>query len=159
VSRVLEKESQNSAKQCLTWTNTDGVHAFLIRSQGKGRFFVLNRSASGSTGVSSYGFIVPDEGGMRDPELRACPMCQASTWEFVPATTESAQDSEIQTRSRVPPSKRLPGRNLRRSLEPGRTAAPERESLALLPPGSDAVRTLPVRGTWLSTLRAQAQAP
>ena len=52
-----------------------------------------------------------------------------------------------------------PGRNLRRLLEPGRTAAPGRESLALLPSGSDAVRTLPVRGTWLSTLRAPAQAP
>jgi hypothetical protein len=72
---------------------------------------------------------------------------------------EWAQDQGALTRSRAPPSKRLPGRNLRRSLEPGRTAAPERESLALLPPGPDAVRMLPVRGTWLSTLRAQAQAP
>src|SRR5262245_8570641 len=52
-----------------------------------------------------------------------------------------------------------PGRNRRRLLEPGRTAAPGRGSLALLPPGPDAVRNLPVRGTWLSTLRAPAQAP
>src|SRR3954470_24131255 len=52
-----------------------------------------------------------------------------------------------------------PGRNRRRLLEPGRTAAPGRESLALLPSGPDAVRMLPVRGTWLSTLRAPAQAP
>ena len=41
----------------------------------------------------------------------------------------------------------LPRRNLRRRLGPGGTAAPERESLALLPSGPDAVRTLPVRGT------------
>src|SRR5215211_5625291 len=52
-----------------------------------------------------------------------------------------------------------PGRNSRRSLGPGGAAAPERESLALLPSGSDAVRTLPVRGTWPSSLRARAQAP
>ena len=58
-----------------------------------------------------------------------------------------------------PSSKRVPGRNARRLLGPGRTAAPERESLALLPPGSDAVRMLPVRGTWPSTPRARAQAP
>ena len=30
---------------------------------------------------------------------------------------------------------------------------------ALLPSGPDAVRRLPMRGTWLSTLRAPAQAP
>ena len=36
---------------------------------------------------------------------------------------------------------------LRRLLGPGGTAAPERESLALLPSGPDAVRTLSVRGT------------
>ena len=41
----------------------------------------------------------------------------------------------------------LPRRNLRRRLGPGGTAAPGRESLALLPSGPDAVRTLPVRGT------------
>ncbi len=46
-------------------------------------------------------------------------------------------------------------RYLRRSLGSGGTAAPERESLALLPSGPDAVRTLPVRGTRSSTLRAQ----
>ena len=48
-------------------------------------------------------------------------------------------------------------RYLRRLLGSGGTAAPERESLALLPSGSDAVRTLPVRGTRSSTLRAQTQ--
>jgi len=48
-------------------------------------------------------------------------------------------------------------RYLRRSLGSGGTAAPERESLALLPSGPDAVRTLPVRGTRSSTLRAQTQ--
>ena len=37
---------------------------------------------------------------------------------------------------------KLPRRNLRRRLGPGGTAAPERESLALLPSGPDAVRTL-----------------
>ena len=52
-----------------------------------------------------------------------------------------------------------PGRRLRRLLEPGCSAAPERHCLALLPSGSDAVRRLPVRGTWLSTLRALAQTP
>jgi hypothetical protein len=40
-------------------------------------------------------------------------------------------------------------------LESGGAAAPERESLALLPSGPDAVRTLPVRGTRSSTPRAQ----
>ena len=62
-------------------------------------------------------------------------------------------------RSRVPPSRRVPGRNSRRLLGPGLTAAPGRQSLALLPSGPDAVRMLPVRGTWPSTLRARAQAP
>ncbi len=38
-------------------------------------------------------------------------------------------------------------RYLRRRLGSGGAAAPERESLALLPSGPDAVRTLPVRGT------------
>ena len=38
-------------------------------------------------------------------------------------------------------------RNLHRRLGRGVTAAPGRESLALLPSGPDAVRTLPVRGT------------
>ena len=38
-------------------------------------------------------------------------------------------------------------RYLRRLLGSGGAAAPERESLALLPSGPDAVRTLPVRGT------------
>jgi hypothetical protein len=52
-----------------------------------------------------------------------------------------------------------PGRCLRRLLEPGCLAAPERHCLALLPSGPDAVRRLPVRGTWLSTLRAPAQTP
>jgi hypothetical protein len=53
----------------------------------------------------------------------------------------------------------LPGRCPRRRLGPGLPAAPESYRLALLPPGSDAVRRLPVRGTWPSTLRAPAQAP
>ena len=42
----------------------------------------------------------------------------------------------------------------RRLLGSGGAAAPERESLALLPSGPDAVRTLPVRGTRSSTPRA-----
>src|SRR5207342_216083 len=46
-------------------------------------------------------------------------------------------------------------RYLRRSLGSGGAAAPERESLALLPSGPDAVRTLPVRGTRSSAPRAQ----
>ena len=53
----------------------------------------------------------------------------------------------------------FPGRNPSRLLGPGLTAAPERNSLALLPSGPDAVRRLPVRGTRPSTLRAWAQAP
>ena len=52
-----------------------------------------------------------------------------------------------------------PGRRLRRLLEPGCSAAPGRHCLALLPSGPDAVRRLPMRGTWLSTLRAPAQTP
>src|SRR6185436_13849539 len=43
-------------------------------------------------------------------------------------------------------------------LGSGGTAAPERESLALLPSGPDAVRTLSVRGTRSSTPRAQTLA-
>src|SRR6187200_606173 len=43
----------------------------------------------------------------------------------------------------------------RRLLGSSGAAAPERESLALLPSGPDAVRTLPVRGTRSSTPRAQ----
>ena len=58
-----------------------------------------------------------------------------------------------------PPLRRPPGRRLRRLLEPGCSAAPERHCLALLPSGPDAVRRLPMRGTWLSTLRAPAQTP
>jgi ERCC4-type nuclease len=42
---------------------------------------------------------------------------------------------------------RHPRRYPRRRLGSGGAAAPERESLALLPSGPDAVRTLPVRGT------------
>ena len=53
----------------------------------------------------------------------------------------------------------FPGRNPSRLLGPGLTAAPGRNSLALLPSGPDAVRRLPVRGTRPSTLRAWAQAP
>ena len=51
--------------------------------------------------------------------------------------------------------KRHHRRYQRRLLGSGGTAAPERESLALLPSGPDAVRTLPVRGTRSSTPRAQ----
>ncbi len=51
-----------------------------------------------------------------------------------------------------PLSRGLTRRCIRRSLGPGWSAAPERLRLALLPPGSDAVRRLPVRGTWPSTL-------
>jgi hypothetical protein len=51
-----------------------------------------------------------------------------------------------------PPSVARSGRCVRRSLGPGCPAAPGRNCLALLPPGPDAVRKLPVRGTWPSTL-------
>ena len=55
---------------------------------------------------------------------------------------------------------RLPrGADSRRRLRPGEAAAPERESLALLSSGSDAVRTLPVRGTRPSTPRARDLIP
>jgi hypothetical protein len=49
-------------------------------------------------------------------------------------------------------SRAYPGWCVRRSLGPGCPAAPGRNCLALLPPGPDAVRKLPVRGTWPSTL-------
>ena len=52
-----------------------------------------------------------------------------------------------------------PGWCLRRLLGPGDTAAPGRESLALLPSGPDAVRTLPVRGTRPSTPRVDDPCP
>ena len=69
-----------------------------------------------------------------------------------PGTTEKA-------RSRGRLRCESPGRRLRRLLEPGCSAAPGRHCLALLPSGPDAVRRLPMRGTWLSTLRAPAQTP
>jgi hypothetical protein len=52
-----------------------------------------------------------------------------------------------QARSRAPSSRGRRRRCSRRRLGSGGAAAPERESLALLPSGPDAVRTLPVRGT------------
>src|SRR4029453_16876276 len=54
-------------------------------------------------------------------------------------------------RRRDRPHRRYP----RRLLGSGGAAAPEREALALLPSGPDAVRTLPVRGPRSSTPRAQ----
>ncbi len=51
------------------------------------------------------------------------------------------------------------GGDSRRRLRPGETAAPERESLALLPSGPDAVRMLSVRGTRPSTPRARDLIP
>lgn len=71
----------------------------------------------------------------------------------------SRRSREWQARSRIRRRDGPPGRNLRRRLGPGGPAAPERGSLALLPPGPDAVRILPVRGTWPSAPRAPAQAP
>src|SRR6476469_4457337 len=52
-----------------------------------------------------------------------------------------------------------PGWCRRRLLGSGGAAAPGRESLALLPSGSDAVRTLPVRGTRPSTPRVDDPCP
>ena len=65
----------------------------------------------------------------------------------------------VKARSRAPSSKGFPGGRSRRRLRPGETAAPERESLALLPSGPDAVRMLPVRGTRPSTPRARDLIP
>ena len=62
-------------------------------------------------------------------------------------------------RSRAPSSCGLSGGRSRRRLRSGETAAPERESLALLPSGPDAVRMLPVRGTRPSTPRARSLIP
>src|SRR5262245_22016044 len=70
---------------------------------------------------------------------------------------ERAQDGSCGPRRSTPVGK-VPGHALRRRYGPAGgfpaagsdravTATPERESLALLPSGSDAVRTLPVRGT------------
>ena len=75
------------------------------------------------------------------------------------AVGEGDRPGTISARSRGRRRGESSGRRLRRLLEPGCSAAPERHCLALLPSGSDAVRRLPVRGTWLSTLRAPAQAP
>ncbi len=74
------------------------------------------------------------------------------------AETELPRDTQS-ARSRGRRRCESPGRRLRRLLEPGCSAAPGRHCLALLPSGPDAVRRLPVRGTWLSTLRAPAQTP
>ena len=57
---------------------------------------------------------------------------------------------------RAPPSRALSERCRRRSLGPGRSAAPERDCLALLPPGPDAVRRLPCAEPGRQRLRAQA---
>ena len=62
-------------------------------------------------------------------------------------------------RSRAPSSSGFIGGRSRRRLRSGETAAPERESLALLPSGPDAVRMLPVRGTRPSTPRARDLIP
>jgi hypothetical protein len=67
--------------------------------------------------------------------------------------------AERNARSRVPSSSCFIGGNSRRRLRPGETAAPERESLALLPSGPDAVRMLSVRGTRPSTPRARDLIP
>ena len=64
-----------------------------------------------------------------------------------------------EARSRGPSSSDFIGGNSRRRLRPGETAAPERESLALLPSGPDAVRMLSVRGTRPSTPRARDLIP
>ena len=70
-----------------------------------------------------------------------------------------ARSGTINARSRGRRCGGSSGRRLRRLLEPGCSAAPGRHCLALLPSGPDAVRRLPMRGTWLSTLRAPAQTP
>ena len=67
--------------------------------------------------------------------------------------------AERNARSRAPSSSGFIGGRSRRRLRPGETAAPERESLALLPSGPDAVRMLPVRGTRPSTPRARDLIP
>ena len=67
--------------------------------------------------------------------------------------------AERNARSRAPSSSCFLGGRSRRRLRPGETAAPERESLALLPSGPDAVRMLSVRGTRPSTPRARDLIP
>ena len=66
---------------------------------------------------------------------------------------------KVHARSRAPSSSDFSGGRSRRRLRPGETAAPERESLALLPSGPDAVRMLSVRGTRPSTPRARDLIP
>ena len=72
---------------------------------------------------------------------------------------EGHRPGTIKARSRGRRRCEPSGRRLRRLLGPGCSAAPGRHCLALLPSGPDAVRRLPMRGTWLSTLRAPAQTP
>ena len=67
--------------------------------------------------------------------------------------------SREKVRSRTFRRRRSPGRCRRRSLGPGCSAAPRRLCLALLPPGPDAVRRLPSRGTWPSTLTYASPIP
>jgi hypothetical protein len=67
--------------------------------------------------------------------------------------------AERNARSRAPSLNDFTGGNSRRRLRSGETAAPERESLALLPSGPDAVRMLSVRGTRPSTPRARDLIP
>jgi hypothetical protein len=67
--------------------------------------------------------------------------------------------AERNARSRAPSLNCFIGGRSRRRLRPGETAAPERESLALLPSGPDAVRMLSVRGTRPSTPRARDLIP
>ena len=67
--------------------------------------------------------------------------------------------AQSSARSRAPSSSCFLGGRSRRRLRSGETAAPERESLALLPSGPDAVRMLPVRGTRPSTPRARNLIP
>jgi DNA-binding CsgD family transcriptional regulator len=80
---------------------------------------------------------------------------EASRWAQLNgrSATKSASRS---ARPRTLLRRRAPSRCRGRSLGPGRSTAPGRDCLALLPPGPDAVRRLPVRGTWPSTLAPEA---
>jgi hypothetical protein len=96
-------------------------------------------------------------GGSSSPMPRPGRRSRTTACHAIPKAERNA--GEVHARSRVPSLSCFPGGRSRRRLRPGETAAPERESLALLPSGPDAVRMLSVRGTRPSTPRARDLIP
>ena len=110
------------------------------------------RTSSGLTCSSIGSRVISAATVMTFPHVLGVSEAPLETLSAESGRSVGTQDSPA-TRSVVESG--ITGGILRRLLGSGGAAAPERESLALLPSGPDAVRTLPVRGTRSSTPRAQ----